>query len=62
MYPEINTLVDELHRRRISTFLVTNAQFPEKIKLLKPITQVKKLLFFNSDYVMKYFEFLVCAA
>ena len=40
MYPEINALVDELHRRHISTFLVTNAQFPEKIKMLKPITQV----------------------
>ncbi|PWA71229.1 flavodoxin family protein / radical SAM domain-containing protein [Artemisia annua] len=40
MYPEINTLVDELHQRRISTFLVTNAQFPEKIISLKPITQV----------------------
>ncbi|KAH6763623.1 flavodoxin family protein / radical SAM domain-containing protein [Perilla frutescens var. hirtella] len=40
MYPEINTLVDELHRRRISTFLVTNAQFPDKIKLLHPITQL----------------------
>ncbi|MCL7024540.1 hypothetical protein MKW94_015792 [Papaver nudicaule] len=40
MYPEINTLVDELHRRRISTFLVTNAQFPEKILALKPITQL----------------------
>ncbi|CAK9176361.1 unnamed protein product [Ilex paraguariensis] len=40
MYPEINSLVDELHQRRISTFLVTNAQFPEKIKMLKPITQL----------------------
>ncbi|XP_021756386.1 S-adenosyl-L-methionine-dependent tRNA 4-demethylwyosine synthase-like [Chenopodium quinoa] len=40
MYPEINTLIDELHQRRISTFLVTNAQFPEKIKSLKPITQL----------------------
>lgn len=40
MYPEINALVDELHKRRISTFLVTNAQFPDKIKSLKPITQV----------------------
>ncbi|CAI0436235.1 unnamed protein product [Linum tenue] len=40
MYPEINTLVDELHTRRISTFLVTNAQFPDKIKMLKPITQL----------------------
>ncbi|XP_022869688.1 S-adenosyl-L-methionine-dependent tRNA 4-demethylwyosine synthase [Olea europaea var. sylvestris] len=40
MYPEINSLVDELHRRRISTFLVTNAQFPDRIKMLKPITQL----------------------
>lgn len=40
MYPEINTLVDELHRRRISTFLVTNAQFPDKIKTLRPVTQL----------------------
>ncbi|KAL9272002.1 S-adenosyl-L-methionine-dependent tRNA 4-demethylwyosine synthase-like protein [Drosera capensis] len=39
MYPEINTPVDELHRRRISTFLVTNAQFPGKIRMLKPVTQ-----------------------
>lgn len=40
MYPEINTLVNELHNRRISTFLVTNAQFPERITNLAPITQV----------------------
>ncbi|KAK1256732.1 hypothetical protein QJS04_geneDACA024040 [Acorus gramineus] len=40
MYPEINTLIDELHRRRISSFLVTNAQFPEKIRALKPVTQL----------------------
>ncbi|KAI4366374.1 hypothetical protein MLD38_022260 [Melastoma candidum] len=40
MYPEINVLVDELHRRRISTFLVMNAQFPEKIKMLNPVTQL----------------------
>eukprot|EP01018_Ginkgo_biloba_P001341 Gb_10146 [translate_table: standard] len=40
MYPEINALIEELHRRRISTFLVTNAQFPEAIRLLRPITQL----------------------
>ncbi|XP_078430440.1 flavodoxin family protein / radical SAM domain-containing protein [Wolffia australiana] len=40
MYPEINSLVDELHRRQISTFLVTNAQFPDKIRDLRPITQL----------------------
>ena len=40
MYPEINTLTNELHRRRISTFLVTNAQFPDAITSLKPVTQL----------------------
>eukprot|EP00210_Caulerpa_lentillifera_P005773 g5520.t1 len=40
MYPEINTLVHELHSRKISTFLVTNAQFPEKIEELTPVTQL----------------------
>ena len=43
MYPEINTLVEELHRRRISTFLVTNAQFPDAIRSLRPVTQVSHL-------------------
>ncbi|KAG9442685.1 hypothetical protein H6P81_018539 [Aristolochia fimbriata] len=40
MYPQINSLVDELHRKRISTFLVTNAQFPERIRMLRPVTQL----------------------
>lgn len=40
MYPKINELCDELHRRGISTFLVTNAQFPEKIIDLVPVTQL----------------------
>lgn len=40
MYPHINELVDLLHARHISTFLVTNAQFPEHIAALKPITQL----------------------
>ncbi len=40
MYPEINALVDELHSRRISTFLVTNAQFPDRIQNLHPVTQL----------------------
>lgn len=40
MYPEINSLIDELHSRHISTFLVTNAQFPDRIKMLRPVTQV----------------------
>lgn len=40
MYPHVNELVDLLHARHISTFLVTNAQFPEHIAALKPITQL----------------------
>jgi len=40
MYPHINELVSELHRRDISTFLVTNAQFPEAIRKLVPVTQL----------------------
>lgn len=32
MYPEINKFVDLLHQQQISSFLVTNAQFPEAIR------------------------------
>ncbi|KAK2172843.1 hypothetical protein NP493_925g02007 [Ridgeia piscesae] len=40
MYPEINRFVDLLHSRSISTFLVTNAQFPGAIRELQPVTQL----------------------
>lgn len=40
MYPQINTMLGELHARDISTFLVTNAQFPERIEQLDPVTQL----------------------
>ena len=40
MYPRINEMIRELHRRKISSFLVTNAQFPERIEQLEPVTQV----------------------
>eukprot|EP01054_Gregarina_sp_Poly1_P002221 Gregarina_sp_Poly_1__2220@NODE_1593_length_3762_cov_126_889310_g1049_i0_p1_GENE_NODE_1593_length_3762_cov_126_889310_g1049_i0NODE_1593_length_3762_cov_126_889310_g1049_i0_p1_ORF_typecomplete_len642_score64_72Wyosine_form/PF08608_12/2_7e20Radical_SAM/PF04055_21/1_9e17Flavodoxin_1/PF00258_25/6_5e13Fer4_14/PF13394_6/0_00057Fer4_12/PF13353_6/1_7e04Fer4_12/PF13353_6/3_4e02Fer4_12/PF13353_6/0_0012DUF2605/PF10792_9/90DUF2605/PF10792_9/14DUF2605/PF10792_9/4_1e03_NODE_1593_length_3762_cov_126_889310_g104 len=40
MYPRINELIEELHQRRISTFLVTNAQFPEQIRDLTLCTQL----------------------
>ncbi|KAM9733441.1 LOW QUALITY PROTEIN: S-adenosyl-L-methionine-dependent tRNA 4-demethylwyosine synthase TYW1 [Menidia menidia] len=40
MYPEINTFVRLLHHHRISSFLVTNAQFPEEIRSLLPVTQL----------------------
>jgi len=40
MYPQINALVQDLHQRRISSFLVTNAQFPDRIAQLSPVTQL----------------------
>ena len=36
----INKFIDLLHGKNISTFLVTNAQFPDAIKALKPVTQL----------------------
>ncbi|XP_037670856.1 S-adenosyl-L-methionine-dependent tRNA 4-demethylwyosine synthase TYW1 isoform X2 [Choloepus didactylus] len=40
MYPEINTFLKLLHQCKISSFLVTNAQFPMEIRNLKPVTQL----------------------
>lgn len=40
MYPKINEMLRELHIREISTFLVTNAQFPDRIEHLDPVTQL----------------------
>ena len=40
MYPEINTFIELLHSKQISSFLVTNAQFPQAIKDLIPVTQL----------------------
>ncbi|KAK7171624.1 hypothetical protein R3I93_004049 [Phoxinus phoxinus] len=40
MYPEINTFLRLLHQQNISSFLVTNAQFPEEIRNLVPVTQL----------------------
>ncbi|KAG5837247.1 hypothetical protein ANANG_G00237280 [Anguilla anguilla] len=40
MYPEINTFLKLLHRHHISSFLVTNAQFPKEIRSLEPVTQL----------------------
>lgn len=39
-YPRMNELLDRFHREGISTFLVTNSQYPEQLKNLKPITQL----------------------
>lgn len=40
MYPEINAFIRLLHRQKISSFLVTNAQFPQEIRSLVPVTQL----------------------
>ncbi|XP_066238562.1 S-adenosyl-L-methionine-dependent tRNA 4-demethylwyosine synthase TYW1 isoform X1 [Saccopteryx leptura] len=40
MYPEINRFLKLLHESKISSFLVTNAQFPVEIRNLKPVTQL----------------------
>ena len=40
MYPRINEMIDDLHSRDISTFLVTNCQFPDAIRSLQPVTQL----------------------
>nr|XP_020461299.1 S-adenosyl-L-methionine-dependent tRNA 4-demethylwyosine synthase isoform X1 [Monopterus albus] len=40
MYPEINAFIRLLHSHHISSFLVTNAQFPDEIRSLVPVTQL----------------------
>ena len=39
-YPKINSLIELLHRKKISTFLVTNAQHDQAIWELVPVTQL----------------------
>eukprot|EP00933_Yihiella_yeosuensis_P071137 TRINITY_DN7932_c4_g1_i1.p1 TRINITY_DN7932_c4_g1~~TRINITY_DN7932_c4_g1_i1.p1 ORF type:complete len:605 (-),score=96.49 TRINITY_DN7932_c4_g1_i1:57-1790(-) len=40
LYPEAPKLIQSLHRRRISTFLVTNGQFPDELERLPWVTQL----------------------
>ena len=39
-YPLINEILKAFHKRKISTFLVTNAQYPEQIKKIDKVTQL----------------------
>ncbi|MFW9855504.1 MAG: 4-demethylwyosine synthase TYW1 [Candidatus Thorarchaeota archaeon] len=39
-YPRINELIDLYHQHHISTFLVTNATYPDQIRDLRPVTQL----------------------
>lgn len=40
MYPKINEYLKLLHAKHISSFLVTNAQFPDRIEQLSPVSQL----------------------
>lgn len=40
IYPRINELLEKFNKQGISTFIVTNAQYPEAIRDLKPVTQL----------------------
>jgi tRNA wybutosine-synthesizing protein 1 len=40
IYPKINELLGLFNKEGISTFLVTNAQYPEQIRDLNPVTQL----------------------
>ena len=39
-YPHINEFVAMLHAERVSTFLVCNAQHPDQLAAMKPVTQL----------------------
>ncbi len=39
-YPLINEILKAFHKRRISTFLVTNSQYPEQIEKIDKVTQL----------------------
>ncbi len=38
-YPKMNEILSEFHKRKVSTFLVTNAQYPEQMDAIKAVTQ-----------------------
>ena len=39
-YPKMNALIDKFHSQDVSTFLVTNGQYPGQIRDLHPVTQL----------------------
>lgn len=54
MYPEINAFIRLLHLRHISSFLVTNAQFPEEIRYVRVL-----LLWPRSRFLLLWFDLAV---
>ncbi len=39
-YPKVNELIQQMHKQKISTFMVTNGQNPENIQKLTKVTQL----------------------
>ncbi|MAG07641.1 4-demethylwyosine synthase TYW1 [Candidatus Pacearchaeota archaeon] len=39
-YPLINEILKEFHEKKVSTFIVTNAQYPEQIEKIEDVTQL----------------------
>ncbi len=52
-YPKINELLDLFNKEGISTFMVTNGQYPEQIKSLKLVTQLYISLDAPSKEILK---------
>ena len=55
-YPRINEFIDLCHSKRISTFLVTNAQYWKEIENLRPVTQLYLSLSATSKEQLKEIE------
>jgi wyosine [tRNA(Phe)-imidazoG37] synthetase (radical SAM superfamily) len=60
MYPEISNFVHLLHERGISTFLVTNAQFPKELRYLVLILVEDIALCLQYNIKMKHNMYCVC--
>jgi tRNA wybutosine-synthesizing protein 1 len=44
IYPYINEFIELLHSKNISSFLVTNAQFPDKIVISNSFSLISRIL------------------
>ncbi len=55
-YPKINEIIKEYHKKKISTFLVTNGQYPEKIKNLNIVTQLYISIDAPTKELLKYID------
>lgn len=53
IYPKINELIKEFDARGVSTFLVTNAQYPEHIRDLNTVTQLYLSIDAPNQHILK---------